>query len=205
MSKLRARSMKAAFLGCALIFIFVLPSRAQGPIAAGYSPGFTASAGYSYVNLGIPGQSRLSIQGGTGGLTVDLSTRLGIELDGSYARATNVYGSGHAVDLLSFMGGPTFYLRRGRRVDFYVHGLAGVARETGVNYDSNGDLFLGFVTKLAWAAGGGVEYRIDRQLSVRLGCDYLDTGIFNDQGAIKRENDIRTFVGFTYRFGGRRP
>ena len=152
--------MKTVLIGLPLLFLFALSSQAQGPIAAGYNPGFTASAGYSYTNLGVPGQSRLNLQGGTGGLTVDFSSRLGIELDGSHTRATNIYGSGHAVDLLSFMGGPVFYLKRGRRLDIYVHGLMGVARETGVNYDSAGDLSLGFVTKLAWTAGGGANTRL---------------------------------------------
>jgi len=189
-----------------LLYLFFTPmSHAQVPVAAGYAPSFKASAGYSYVNLGVPGRPRLNLQGGEGGLTVDFNSRFGIELDGSYTRASNVYSSRHVVDLLTYMGGPVFYLRRGKRLDFYVHGLLGAARETGVNYDSSGRLLLGFVTQFAWAAGGGAEYQLDRHLSLRFGGDYLNTKTFTPQLTLKRESNLRAFAGFTYRFGGRQP
>ncbi len=189
-----------------LLYLFFTPvSHAQVPLAAGYSPSFKASAGYSYVNLGVPGRPRLNLQGGEAGLTLDFNSHFGIEVDGSYTRASNVYGSRHVVDLFSCMGGPVFYLRRGKKLDVYVHGLLGAARETGVNYDSYGRLLLGFVTEFAWAAGGGAEYRLDRHLSLRLGGDYLSTGTFTPQITLKRESNVLAFAGFTYRFGGRRP
>lgn len=188
-----------------MILLFAPLSRAQVPVAAGYSPSWQATAGYSYVNLGVPGRPRLNLHGGEAGVTVDFNARLGIELDVSYTRAPDVYGSRHVVDLATYMAGPVVYARRGKRLDVYVHGLMGAARETGVNYDSNGDLLRGFVTKFAWAAGGGAEYKIDRKLFARLGCDYVNTATFDSKQAIRREDNIRAFVGFTYRFGGRRP
>lgn len=185
--------------------LFAISSYAQEPIAAGYSPVIKVSGGYSYVNLGVPDRPRLNLQGIEAGATVDINSRFGIELDGSYTRGSNTYGSGHVVDLLTYMGGPVFYPIRTKKLNVYVHGLFGGARETGVNYNSSGEILLGFVASYMWGAGGGAEYQIDQHLSVRLGCDLLNTATFNSQPALQRENNVRAFAGFTYRFGGRRP
>ncbi len=197
--------MKNVSLSLLFYALFAISSYAQEPIAAGYSPVIKVSGGYSYVNLGVPDRSRLNLDGVEAGVTVDFRSRFGIELDGSYTRGTNVYGSGHVVDLLTYMGGPIFYPIQTKKLNVYVHGLFGGARETGVNYNSEGEILLGYVGKFAWAVGGGAEYHIDQHLSVRLGCDLLNTATFNSQPALQRENNVRAFAGFTYRFGGRRP
>ncbi len=197
--------MKIVLTSLLLFFFMTTAAHAQVPIAAGYAPVIKVDGGYSYVNLGAPSRPRVNLHGGELGVTLDFNPRFGIELDGSYTRASDVYGTRHVVDLLSYMGGPVFYLKRGKRLDVFVHTLAGGARETGVNFDSQGRLLLGYVEQLAWAAGGGAEFQFDRNLSLRLGSDYLNTGTFTPQSTIKRESNIRAFIGFTYRFGGRRP
>jgi opacity protein-like surface antigen len=197
--------MKTVSVSLLLYSVFATLTHAQEPIAAGYSPVINVSGGYSYVNLGVPSLHRLNLQGVELGVTVDIRSRFGIELDGSYTRGSNVYGSGHVADLLTYMAGPVFYPVQKKKLNVYVHGLLGGARETGVNYNSTGEILLGYVGRVAWAAGGGAEYEIDRHLSVRVGCDLLNTAIFNPQLTIQRENSIRAFAGFSYRFGGRRP
>jgi opacity protein-like surface antigen len=183
--------------------LFLAPGLfAQSPIAAGYSPVFRIGAGYSFANVNVPSRASLNMNGGgiTGGL--DFNARFGIEGDVSYVRAFSAFGTGHSADLLTYMGGPVFYLRRTKRMNIYTHALFGAARETGVNFDPNGTLLMGFVNGFAWAAGGGAEIKLDRNLSLRMGANYLNTRFFDSTTALKHQNNIQTFVGFSYRFGG---
>lgn len=176
---------------------------AQSPLAAGYSPVLRIGAGYSFANVDVPPRGRLNMNGVgvTGGL--DLNSRFGIEGEVSYVRSFSVFGTGRSADLLTFMAGPVFYLRRTTRMNIYTDALFGAARETGVNFDPNGDLLTGFVDRFAWAAGGGAEIKLDRNLSLRLGANYLNTQFFDSGSQIKHQNNIQAFVGFSYRFGGR--
>lgn len=197
--------MKTFWIGLLGFLFLASPSFAQAPLAAGYSPVFKVGAGYSYANVGVPSRGRLNMNGAFANGTLDLKFRLGIEADFSYVRAPHVFGTSHSADLMTFMGGPVFYLKRGKHLDIYAHGLFGGARETGVNFATDGGLLLGFATKFAWAAGGGAEYKIDQNLAVRFGGDYLSTQFFDPNINFQRQQNVQAFVGVSYRFGGRRP
>jgi opacity protein-like surface antigen len=198
-------SMKTFRTILALISFSALYAHAQTPIAAGYSPAFKVSGGYSYASVAVPSLGRVNMQGAEVGLEAEIKPRVGIGLNLSYNRASNAFDTGHLADLMTYMGGPIVYLNKGKKFDFYVHGLLGAARETGVNFDPNGQILLGYVNKFAWAAGGGVEYKLDQSLSVRFGADYLNTAFFNPQIDFKRQGNLRAFVDFSFRLGGRHP
>lgn len=186
--------------------LFLVPeSLAQAPIAAGYSPVFNIGAGYSFAHVAVPSRGHLNMNGASVTASLDVNARFGIEADVSYVRSSNAFGTTHSADLLTYVGGPIFYLRRAKQVDIYAHVLIGAARETGVNFDSNGGLLLGFVNRFAWATGGGAEYNLDRNLSLRFVADYLNTQFFSPTIAIKHQNNVQAFIGFSYRFGSHRP
>jgi opacity protein-like surface antigen len=86
----------------------------------------------------------------------------------------------------------------------YTQFLFGGARESGVNFDSSGRPATGWVNRFAWAAGGGVQYRLTPSFSVRLGADYLRTSFFNSNLAIEGQSNLRTAASLVYTFGERR-
>jgi hypothetical protein len=190
----------ASLIYCSL---FVSRGAAQAPIAAGLSSEYKASVGYSYTNVPIPSQSRLNMNGVDGGLTVGIKPWIGVELDLGFTFVPNAFDTQRSAKLFTYMGGPVAYLHRGRRLEVYAHGLIGAAYESGVNFNADGDLLHGYVNKLAWAAGGGAEYRLDRSLSLRFGADYLNTTFFSPTISMIGQHNLRAIAGISYRFGGR--
>ncbi len=163
-----------------------------------------AGGGYSYVNAGIPSQSRMGMRGFVATGNADLSRWFGVALDLGYARNGNALSSSHSADLFTYMAGPVFYPVRRRHMNVYIHELFGGARETGITYQSNGELPYGYANKFAWAVGGGVQYRLSRSFSVRAGADYLHSTFYNPNLAQQYQSNIRPSVSLIYTFGTNR-
>lgn len=177
--------------------------RAQdGPVVAGVGPTVEAGGGYQFVYTSVPSQNRIPMNGLflTGNL--DFNRRFGIAAEIGYARNFDAFNTGRTADLLTYMVGPAFYPVRMRKTNVYTHLLFGGARETGVNLSTDGLLLLGYVNKFAWAAGGGVQYRITRSLSLRVGADYLHTSFFNPELNVVGQSGIRPSASLIYTFGG---
>jgi hypothetical protein len=121
-----------------------------------------------------------------------------------YARNFNAYSSNHTADLLTYMAGPVFYPVRKRNLNVFAHLLLGGARETGVNFESNGQIVLGYANQFAWAGGAGVQYRISRIFAVRVGVDYLRTKYFNSNVVLQGQTNLQPSVSLMYTFGERR-
>jgi hypothetical protein len=79
----------------------------------------------------------------------------------------------------------------------------GGARETGVNFESDGTLVRGYVNHLAWAGGVGFQYRISSAFSLRPEVEYLRTSYFDSSVAIKPQSNLRTTLSLMYTFGRR--
>lgn len=86
-------------------------------------------------------------------------------------------------------------------MNVYVHLLLGGARETGVNFESSGQIITGFVNKFAWAGGAGFQHRLTRSLSMRVGADYLHTSFFNPNISVQGQSNIRPSISLIYTFG----
>jgi len=162
-----------------------------------------AGIGYSYVNVDVPSQNRIAMNGVDASFTADFRRRFGIRFDLGYDRASNVFDTNRHADLLTYMAGPVFYPVRRRRFSVYTHLLAGGARQTGVNFTTDGGVATGWVNRFAWAGGVGVQYRLTPAFSVRLGGDYLRTSFFNANLAYESQNNVRTAASIVYTFGGR--
>ena len=187
------------------IFLVLAPrSNAQNPIFAGAAPSMEAGIGYSYLNVDVPSQTRIAMNGVEASFTADFHRRFGIKFDLGYDLASNVFDTNHHADLFTYMAGPVFYPIRQRKFSVYTQFLFGGARESGVNFDANGQTATGWVNRFAWAAGGGVQYRLTPSFSVRLGADYLRTSFFNSNLAIQGQSNLRTAASLVYTFGERR-
>lgn len=191
-----------ATLKLLLLIILVAPvARGQGPVVAGIAPVLEAGVGYSYVDASTPSQGKLGMNGIQLLGNADISRRFGVAAQVGYARSFNAFSSGHSADLLTYMAGPVFYLVRKRNMNVFAHLLLGGARETGVNYEANGQIVLGYANQFAWSAGGGVQYRISRAFAVRVGADYLRTKYFNSTVVVQGQTNIQPSVSLIYTFG----
>jgi Outer membrane protein beta-barrel domain len=184
-----------------LLTLFASSAPAQGPIVAGIAPVLELGGGYSYVDAGIPSQSKLGMNGLQIVGNADFSRRFGVALDVGYARSFDAYNSGRTADLLTYMGGPVFYPIRKRNWNVFTHVLVGGARETGVNFESNGQIILGYTNRFAWGAGGGYEYRFSRSFAVRVAADYIRSSFFDSNIQLKGQSNIRPSVSLIYTFG----
>jgi opacity protein-like surface antigen len=134
-------------------------------------------------------------------VSVDVHRRFGVKLEVGYARKFDVFGTGHSADMLTYMAGPVFYPVRKRNMNVYTHILLGAARETGVNFESDGQIVLGYVNQFAWAGGAGFQYRVTPSLSLRVGADYLRTAFFNSNITIQGQTNLRPSMTLIYTFG----
>ena len=178
-------------------FLFLRPI-AQPPVAAGYARILNISAGLSVVSLGLPSAGHAALSGMDTSISVDTSKHFGAKLDLGYVRAQNVFGSGHGMNMLSYVAGPVFLPSDGRVLSSFAHFLVGGARIAGPFPNINGGLNIGRAQYPAWAAGGGAEYHISPTFAFRVSIDYLHTHFFNPSGAIRGQNDLRIVNSIVY-------
>jgi len=178
--------------------------RAQGPVIAGVAPVFEGGIGYSYVKSTVPSQGNMAMKGILMSASGDLNSHFGAKLEVGYSRSFDAFQTGRAADILTYMGGPVFYPVRRRKFDFHAQVLVGGARETGVNFESDGTLVRGYVNHFAWEGGAGFQFRMSEALSLRPEVEYLRTSYFNSNVAIQGQTNLRTTLNLIYTFGRRR-
>jgi hypothetical protein len=178
-------------------------ARAQGPVVAGVAPVLEGGVGYSYIQSTVPSQGSLAMKGILLTASRDLNAHFGVKLEVGYFRSFDAFQTGRSADILSYMGGPVFYPVRRGKFSIHVQALVGGAKETGVNFESDGTLVRGYVNHLAWAGGGGFQYRITEGLSLLPEFEYLRTSFFNSNLAIQGQPNLRTTLSLMYTFGHR--
>ena len=177
-------------------------ARAQGPLLTGIGPTIEGNLGFEYLGQQVPAAARVLMNGVDAGVTVGVSRRFAVRADLGYARAGNVFSTGHHSDILSYLAGPVYYPTTGRHLRTYVELLAGGARVTGVTPMPNGGHVRGFANEFAWAGGGGVEVHTWPSLAMRIGADYLRTQYFDPSVTLQGQGNLRALVSFTYYLGG---
>ena len=177
--------------------------RAQGPVVAGVAPVIDWGIGYSYLNSTVPSQGSMAMKGILLSGSGDLNAHFGVKLEVGYSRSFDAFQTGRRADILTYMGGPVFYPVRRSKFDIHAQLLLGGARETGVNFESDGTLVRGFVNHFAWAGGAGFQYRISEALSLRPEVEYLRTSFFNSNVAIQGQPNLRMSLSMAYTFGRR--
>lgn len=180
-------------------------TNAQEPKAAaiGLQPEIRAGIGLAYLDFNVAPAARQGLVELESGMSMDLLPRFGAEIEVGYLRASNVLGSGHHSDRLSYLAGPVWYPSKGR-FHPYVHGLVGLARITGPIPVATNQFDYGVANKLAWQLGAGVELPVHGPIHLRTGADYLHSAFFGPLLDIRGRNDVRILVSVEYVFGIRR-
>jgi opacity protein-like surface antigen len=178
-------------------------ARAQGPVIAGVAPVVEQGIGYTYMKSDVPSQGSLVMFGVLVSGSADLNAHFGAKLEVGYSRSTDAFQTGRKADILTYMAGPVFYPVRRPNFSVHVQVLAGGARETGVNFESDGTLVRGYVNHFAWAGGVGFQFRISPALSLRPEVEYLRTSFFDSNVAIKGQTNLRPSLSLMYTFGRR--
>jgi len=197
------RAMKIIRLSL-LILWFAPLVHGQEPISAGVAPLQEGGVGFSYIQVNVPSEGQLAINGVEGVFSTDLQKHFGIKTDFGYSRTLDAFHTGHSADLMTYMAGPAFYAVRRRKMYVYGELLLGGARQTGVNFENNGQMVLGYANEFAWAGGGGVQYQLVPSFSMRVGVDYLRTSFFNSNVALQGQRNLRSSIFLVYTFGPRR-
>lgn len=184
------------------LFLAFLPvsAFAQMPSPAGAGPFITASLGYSYVSLPIPSSARIDMNGVGASLTADIRSRFGAKVDLNYVRQSNVLGSGHHSDVLSYMLGPMFYPVSNERWTVYIQALGGGSSENGVLPNGTGGFDTAYTDGFAWTVGGGIERSISSAFAVRTETDYMHTSFIDANTVIRGQNDLRITASLVYRW-----
>lgn len=184
-------------------------------LEAQQAPKAEVFGGYEYANAAqFLGGQRTGLNGWDGSVGVNLNRWFGVVTDFS-----GVYGSSNgsitllvcdpscvpvtattneSAKLHSFLFGPQFSLRRSKWVMF-GHMLLGGQRSTvsdTINYPPGvfgiGILSRPAATSFDLALGGGVDYKVGRNLAWRVQSDYLSLG---------SQNNVRVASGIVFRFG----
>ena len=189
-----------------LISLFTPLAHGQEPIAGGFSPTQEGGIGFSYTQANAPSEGQMRMNGLQAVFSTDVNRRFAIKADFGYSRSFDAFQTGRSADLMTYMAGPVFYAVRRRQLSVYGELLLGGARQTGVNFENNGQMVLGYANEFAWAGGAGVQYEIVPSISVRVGADYLRTSFFNSNVALQAQPNLRSSVFLIYSFGahGRR-
>jgi len=187
-----------------LMLLFAVSARGQGPAIAGIAPVIEAGAGFTNIQGSVPSEGQIQMNGAEAVLNADLQRNFGVKFELGYSRQFDAFNTSHCADLLTYMAGPVLYPVRKRKIQVYAELLFGGARQTGVNFESNGQLVMGYANELAWAGGGGFQYRLTPSFSFRLGADYLRTAFFNSNVAVQGQTNLRSSIDFIYTFGERR-
>jgi opacity protein-like surface antigen len=186
-----------------LILSFAPWAFGQGPVSAGVSQEQEAGVGFSYTQANVPSEGQVGINGLQAVFSADLNRHFAIKTEFGYSRTFDAFHTGHSADLMTYMAGPVFYAVRRRKVSVYGELLLGAARQTGVNFENNGQMVLGYANEFAWAGGGGVQYEIVPSVSVRVGADYLRTSFFNSNVVVQGQTNLRSSIFLVYTFGAR--
>ena len=154
----------------------------------------------------MPSEGQMRMNGLQAVFSTDVNRRFAIKADFGYSRSFDAFHTGRSADLMTYLAGPVFYAVRRRQLSVYGELLLGGARQTGVNFENNGQMVLGYANEFAWAGGAGVQYEIVPSISVRVGADYLRTSFFNSNVALQAQPNLRSSVFLIYSFGahGRR-
>jgi len=162
--------------------------------AAQEAPKAEVFGGYSYLRanpgLGAPG---FNLNGGSGSISYNLTSAIGIVADFGVYHAGNIYDSGVSGNIFSYTFGPKFVYRSGK-VEPFAQALFGGARASGEGTSSNA---------FAMALGGGVDVKIAEHVAIRLiQAEYVMTR-FNIVGVATDQNNVRISAGVVFRFGGK--
>ena len=158
------------------------------------------SGGYSYLdsNLSGTGGTHNHLNGGGGSATENLNSWFGgrIEFNGYFGNETvpiSGVETARSVTAQTLTYGPVFSYRRISRITPFAHVQLGAVRG-GIYYQD----ISATAYKFALAPGGGFDFNLNRNTTIRLDGEYLITRFLNQS-----QNNVVATVGLVFRFGHR--
>jgi opacity protein-like surface antigen len=196
-------AMKTSKMAAFILFALAAPVLAQNqfatePVPAAAGPVYDLSVGYANVDMSVPSAQHVNMGGIDVGGNVDLAPRWGAMADSTYVRTADVLGTRHPGYQWSVLSGPVFYPFERRNLRVSLHALAGAAMADGAVPINSTDYFHGWLTRFAYAAGGGFEHALSRPLGVRVQTDYLRSSFFDARGAVRPQGNLRLTVSLVY-------
>lgn len=173
-----------------------VPAVAGPPYAM---PAYDMSVGYANFTTAMTSGQHVNLSGLDAGGSADLNSRWGAMVDSMYVRTSDVLGTRHAGYQLNFLGGPEFYPFGRRNTRFSVHALAGPALVDGAVPINTTDYYHGWLVRLSYAVGGGIEHALSGPFGVRVQADYLHSAFFDAQGAVRPQGNLRLSVSLVLR------
>jgi peptidoglycan-associated lipoprotein len=183
-----------------LVLVFVLPwaLHAQAISMSGSSEDISRlefGANYNYFHANAPpGQCGcFSLNGGSGTVVYNITSRWAAVADLTVGHATNVDNSLQNITIFNYLFGPRYTRRMRSRFVPYGQILLGGAKED-VNFE-----FTINRNSFGLLAGGGVSTPLKHGFGITIGeVDWIHTRIPN--AVNNSQNDIRVVTGITYHF-----
>jgi hypothetical protein len=173
------------------------------------APKIDIFAGYSYMrsNIVVTG-TRINLNGGSGSVAYNVTNWLGIVGDFGVYDTGNAGGEGRSLTISTYQFGPRISMR-GHSLGPFGQVLLGAGHATGTLYTTslgNGSAPLGASNGFALTAGGGLDWKLNHTIGIRIiQTEYMYTTFLNAAAAPdkNRQNNIRIGAGITFSFGQR--
>jgi hypothetical protein len=173
------------------------------------TPKIEIFGGYSYMRSNIVfSGTRFNLNGGSGSVAYNVTNWLGIVGDFGVYDTGNAGGEGRSLTLSTYQFGPRISMRGHSLVPF-GQVLLGGGHATGTLYTTslgNGSAALGPSNGFALTVGGGVDWKLNRTIGIRIiQTEYMYTTFLNAAAAPdkNRQNNVRISAGITFSFGRR--
>jgi hypothetical protein len=176
--------------------------------------------GYSFLRVNTASSiPAFTMNGGLGTLGLNINNHVGIEAEFGGYHNGNINNHQFDTTAFTFLFGPRLSVGRSKRFDPYIHALFGgirgttsvfVAPTTGTGTTSGGSRPSVSQANYAMAAGGGIDFRVSKLITLRaLQLDYFMTRFetpnpANPTGPTSNKNnhDLRFAAGLMFNFGG---
>ena len=197
-----------------LLTVVAVPAMAQ----SSDEPRFEVGGGYSYVRARIKttdnsvtpptsASASFDLHGGRGEAVAHVNRNLGIVAEFAGYKITGL-PSGVSAHVFTYMFGPRLTYRGSEKVEPFVQAIFGGAHASGSTSGvvSPGFEFRGSENSFAMALGGGLDYKIHRNVAIRfIQADYLMTRFktnINSAGnsVAATQNNFRIGAGIQFRF-----
>ena len=162
---------------------------------------FEVGVDYNFVHTNAPpGQCGcFSMQGGDAWAGWFFTDHFSVVAQGAVQHASNINGTAASLTLVSYMAGPRVSFRETHRVVPFAQVLFGGSHASGLLTPSPTTGLSGTANAFAFAAGGGVDFKLSRMFSIRaIQADYFYTRF--DNGGNQHQNNLRISAGLYLHF-----
>jgi peptidoglycan-associated lipoprotein len=182
-------------VGLALLLLSTAPAHGQTV------PAFEVGLGYSYVHSNAPpgGCGCFNMNGGAGEFGVLVGHNLSAVAEAGVYVQNDVNNSGRSLRFETILFGPRYTFNHWRKWSPFAQGLFGGSLGSGTLYGPNATT-SGSASGFSLSAGGGLDWKVSRRVSVRLiQAEYMLTRFPNSTD--NDQNNLRISAGVVFHFG----